>query len=219
MANCPTTYLPIWEKRSSESSFKNQAYFLKKDTDFSPAKAAILGGGYAFFATLLQGTIISSMEQIPWNIGSLLPVGIYEGMPIFQIIITILILGVVVPIGEEYLFRGIGFRESKRLFSPLAAIILSAIPFTLAHMGGINIYHAGFLGILLAALYYYTGNIRYPIIAHITNNIFAQLIQANQALYWIILALAALCFILSIKYLMEFKNYKSHPEFDIVSED
>lgn len=209
----PLIYL-FAKKRYKTSSFNKYPYILRKDSGHSLGKAVVIGAGYALFAIILQGTVLSIIQKTPLSFSSLLPIGIFDGLSGLEIFINMLIFAVVVPIGEEYLFRGVVFRETKRLFRPATAIILSAIPFTLAHIGGVNIFHAGFLGILLSILYYYTGDIRFPIIAHITNNILAQLVQTNQALYWIVLTISAICFILGIKYLKDIVKSKPDPAFD-----
>src|SRR5690554_4442761 len=88
-----------------------------------------------------------------------------------ELVAGILVIGVLAGIGEEYLFRGIlqpklnGYSGNAHARIWLSAFIFSAIHFQFY----------GFLSRLMLVdlfgyLYYYSGSLVYPIIAHILNN-------------------------------------------------
>ncbi|GAA4765474.1 CPBP family intramembrane glutamic endopeptidase [Actinomycetospora chibensis] len=84
--------------------------------------------------------------------------------------LVVLIGGLVVPLGEELLFRGVGYGVLRRL-GQVVAVVLSAGVFALAH--GLNVVFAAalLLGVVNAVLYERTGSIWPPVAAHATFNL------------------------------------------------
>lgn len=85
----------------------------------------------------------------------------------FSMIIT---TGILAPILEEYLFRGIVYNELKTFNSKKLALVLTTIVFALMHRELSQIIYATLIGIYLIYLYIKTNDIKLPIIAHITIN-------------------------------------------------
>lgn len=85
--------------------------------------------------------------------------------------IGILVLCIIAPIAEEYLFRGVVMRKMLRWnISPWYAIIGSSIMFGLTHINPAQIPGAIILGIVMAWMCYRTKSLIPGIIIHITNN-------------------------------------------------
>ena len=85
--------------------------------------------------------------------------------------IGILVLCIIAPIAEEYLFRGLMMRKMlKWNISPWYAIIGSSIMFGLIHLNPAQIPGAIILGIFMAWMCYRTRSLIPGIIIHITNN-------------------------------------------------
>ena len=85
--------------------------------------------------------------------------------------IGILVLCIIAPIAEEYLFRGLMMRKMLRWnISPWYAIIASSIMFGLIHINPAQIPGAIILGIVMAWMCYRTRSLIPGIIIHITNN-------------------------------------------------
>ena len=85
--------------------------------------------------------------------------------------IGILVLCIIAPIAEEYLFRGLMMRKMLRWnISPWYAIIASSIMFGLIHLNPAQIPGAIILGIVMAWMCYRTKSLIPGIIIHITNN-------------------------------------------------
>jgi len=84
-------------------------------------------------------------------------------------------ISLVVPIIEELCFReailGGMLRNGIR---PWAAILLSALLFGLIHVNPCQIFFAGIVGVILAIVYYKSGNIILSTILHVINNTFAS---------------------------------------------
>lgn len=84
--------------------------------------------------------------------------------------LVVLVGGLVVPLGEELLFRGLAYGVLRRLGRVLA-VVLSAGIFAIAH--GLNVVFAAafLLGVVNALLYERTGSIWPPVAAHATFNL------------------------------------------------
>lgn len=82
-------------------------------------------------------------------------------------IVCISILG---PVLEEMLFRGAITKVSLQKYSPVTAILLSALIFGVFHINPAQVVGAALSGILFAWLYYKTGSIIPGILIHILNN-------------------------------------------------
>ncbi|KAA6345306.1 hypothetical protein EZS27_007119 [termite gut metagenome] len=82
-------------------------------------------------------------------------------------IVLIALLG---PVFEEILFRGAITKALLKQYSPLKAIIISALIFGIIHWNPVQIVGGGFFGLLLAWIYYRTGSLLPGIFVHIINN-------------------------------------------------
>ncbi len=83
------------------------------------------------------------------------------------------LVGVVVPIGEEVFFRGLTYGALRWLMNRHSAVMLSALFFAGAHLQPVAILPILILGVILAYLYDYTGSLVPGMIAHAVNNLAA----------------------------------------------
>lgn len=88
-----------------------------------------------------------------------------------DLIVMLFIIAVLPAIGEELFFRGV----IQRLFiqitkRPWTGIIVTAIIFSAAHLQFLGFFPRVVLGIVLGALYWYSGSLWPGIIAHFINN-------------------------------------------------
>lgn len=90
--------------------------------------------------------------------------------------IMILSEGIVGPIIEEYLFRGIVYHKLKELYPKKNAMVLCTIIFALFHGNLIKIIFAAFLGTLLILLYERYQDIKVPIVFHVIVNLVSLLL-------------------------------------------
>ena len=93
-------------------------------------------------------------------------------------------LGLIVPIVEELLFRGVIFRRLRREFGRKAAVGISALIFGLIHGNLVQFIYAFILGALFAYLYELLGIIWVPICLHITANLVAIMKTEHEILTW-----------------------------------
>jgi len=81
-------------------------------------------------------------------------------------------------VGEELIFRGIVQRGLHRQFGNAhVAIWVAAIVFSAIHMQFFGFVPRMLMGVAMGYLFYWSGNLWYPVIAHFTNNALAVVIS------------------------------------------
>lgn len=78
---------------------------------------------------------------------------------------------VVAPILEEVIFRGLVYRSLNKIKAGWFSVLVSAVVFGVYHMNAAQAVFATGLGIVAAIVYAKTGNLLYPILVHMTNNL------------------------------------------------
>jgi membrane protease YdiL (CAAX protease family) len=87
-----------------------------------------------------------------------------------------IVIAVLPGIGEELVFRGMLQPELQRATGNIhAAIWISAIMFSAIHLQFFGFIPRVLLGVLFGYLYYWSGNIAIPMLAHFVNNGFSVL--------------------------------------------
>lgn len=87
-------------------------------------------------------------------------------------IVNILMIAIIPAFGEEFFFRGILQKLFGRWFkSGHLAVILASILFSALHFQFYGFIPRFILGLIFGYLYLWSGNLWYPIIAHLFNNI------------------------------------------------
>ena len=85
-------------------------------------------------------------------------------------LLSLLGAGILVPVFEEFLFRGLVFGELKKITNVKAALILQAVIFGIYHMNLIQGSYAFIIALALGFLYYKSGSLLAPFLLHITIN-------------------------------------------------
>lgn len=92
--------------------------------------------------------------------------------------VVIVATGIIGPILEEFLFRGIVYNKFLKIFKENTAFYLSILVFAIFHTGGIfQILFAAIIGYFLTYIYRKYHDIRLSIIAHIIVNITSVVIS------------------------------------------
>lgn len=98
--------------------------------------------------------------------------------------VQILCVGIIIPIMEEYIFRGVIYKRMRRYATARRAIFSSAIFFGLYHGNSVQMIYGTLCGLLLAYLYEKFGSIKAPILAHMLMNIVACLLTDVNGFTW-----------------------------------
>lgn len=104
-------------------------------------------------------------------------------MPVFRLLrefrapgdvaMLAVLVGIVVPIGEEIFFRGLTYGALRRRLGRHLAVLASAAFFAAAHLQIVEFLPILILGLILAYLYEFTGSLVPGMIAHAVNNLAA----------------------------------------------
>ncbi|WP_194975689.1 CPBP family intramembrane glutamic endopeptidase [Aquiflexum lacus] len=99
-----------------------------------------------------------------------------------EFLMGLLVIGVLAGLGEEFLFRGV-LQPKLQFYTGNAhvGIWLAAFIFSAIHLQFYGLFPRMLLGAIFGYLYYYSGSLLYPIIAHILNNAFTvMLVYLNK---------------------------------------
>lgn len=100
-----------------------------------------------------------------------------EALLAAQILIQLLGLGMLVPLAEELVFRGLIYTRMKRFFPVKLSIFFSALLFAVYHGNPIQIIFAFPMALALAIVYERGGSLIFPILVHAGSNLTAILIN------------------------------------------
>ena len=143
------------------------------------------------FLFLLSGTVESSeayQEVAQAQYAAWFPIGLIS-------------FGLITPIAEELLFRGVIFGCIKRYMKLSAAMLVSSIFFALYHGNSVQALYAVVLGYLMAYAYEYFGDFRIAVAVHILANVLSYVLSyipavsalANWPVCIVALAIGAAC--------------------------
>ncbi|NMA24419.1 MAG: CPBP family intramembrane metalloprotease [Clostridiales bacterium] len=127
---------------------------------------------------------------------------------------SLLAVGIVGPIFEELLYRGLIFGELRKITKVRIALVIQAVPFGAMHLDVIQGSYAVIIGILLGYVYYRSNSIIAPIIVHISINassvIMAHFLTGTELDQWtaVIMAAGALLFLATGAFILSSRNFK-----------
>ncbi len=98
--------------------------------------------------------------------------------------VQILCLGLIVPITEEYVFRGLIYRRMRQTMSVTRAVITSALFFGIYHGNSVQMIYGSLCGLLLAYLYEKYGSMKAPVLAHMFMNIVSCVLTGVDGFTW-----------------------------------
>ena len=100
----------------------------------------------------------------------------------FPVWAGILLYGIVSPLAEEMVFRGIVFNRLKRFFGKGTAIIGLALIFGLYHGNMVQALYGFILGLLMAFFYEHYGSFIVPVLLHSAANVCVYVVSGNAVL-------------------------------------
>lgn len=133
---------------------------------------ALTGIGFSLFLNTFL-TLIKIDEIFPDNISEQLSELIFSNL-----FLVTLAVGIVVPIYEEILFRGMIFKEIKGTINLWGALVLQGLLFGLFHGNMLQFSYTFPAGIALGIIYLKYRSIWAPILVHLTWNLTSVLMSA-----------------------------------------
>lgn len=100
--------------------------------------------------------------------------------------VQILCVGIIIPIMEELIFRGLLFQRLKESMPAMHAVVYSAIFFGLYHGNLVQMIYGAVCGLLLAYVYEKFGSLKAPICMHILMNITSCVVTEINGFLWML---------------------------------
>jgi membrane protease YdiL (CAAX protease family) len=97
--------------------------------------------------------------------------GALSSLPGWGMAVAVLVIAVLVPIGEELLFRGFAYTALKRRLGVPGGVVVSALVFAVLHASPADFAALFAVGVALAWVYEWRGTLLAPILAHALNNL------------------------------------------------
>ncbi len=129
-------------------------------------------------------------------------------------ILSLISVGIIAPVFEEILFRGLIFGELRKITKVKLALVLQALLFGIYHFNVVQGVYAFLLGLVIGFVYYRSNSIIAPILMHISINslsvILTQLIGMQQLEQWgvVILVASVALFFLTGAFILTSKSFK-----------
>ena len=162
-----------------------------------------------YFYLIILGVILSLMYNVfAYYLNFALKTSLFDNNS--NIAVTLLSTGILGPIIEELIFRGIIYNELKSKYSNMKSILIRTIFFAIIHINIIQILYALIIGFILIFVYEKYNNIKAPIILHMASNITTTLflpllIKNNLIINYGIFIFSLILLIILKKYTKLFK--------------
>jgi hypothetical protein len=140
-----------------------------RHTDFRFALCCLLGGGVL---NLLWSGILNALQ-----IGTYFSNETQEQLLAGAFVLQLVGLGVLVPLSEELIFRGLIYQRMKRLLPWWASAVLASAIFALYHGNPIQIIFAFPMALALIWTLEHGHSLRYPVLFHMGANLTAVLLN------------------------------------------
>ncbi|MGO5051228.1 lysostaphin resistance A-like protein [Lachnospiraceae bacterium LCP25S3_G4] len=108
-----------------------------------------------------------------------------EGFYSASFLLQVVGIGIIVPITEEMLFRGVLYNRLTGMMTKKNAMLMSAVFFGVYHGNVVQAIYGGILGYILVYLYQKYGSIYAPILGHIVMNLISVTFTHYNVFQWI----------------------------------
>ena len=187
-----------YESQAALQAFMEQTmtFALSHSTEITSAAAILTLPFYIYMMRKDERyrKLFTVPEPDPWKVPVwkyLFPaiLGITAGIALNNILILSNIssigLGVLIPILEECLYRGVIFRRLRDLMDAKKAILFSALIFAVVHGNIVQFLYAFVFGLILSYVYETFESIKAPIVLHCAANLCSVVLTACNGYGWI----------------------------------
>ncbi|MDU1313655.1 MAG: CPBP family intramembrane glutamic endopeptidase [Clostridium septicum] len=195
MASSIVTMLTLWIIFKCRKLNLKEEILLKKTKSCNIIGAIILG----FFAWIFNSSWVGFLQTLDqfkeaFNVMDQMLSGVGSG----NIFVAILVVGIIAPIAEEFIFRGVIYRALKKNMSIVSTIIIQAILFGIFHGNLIQGMYTIPLALVLGYVTYRTNSLLPAIMIHIVNNTAATVMPMFLTGVDITMPLVIILFILGL---------------------
>lgn len=99
--------------------------------------------------------------------------------------VQIICLGILTPLCEEMVFRGLMYKRLREYSGYVYAMLMTAFVFSFSHMNIVQTVYAFFMAVVFAFLYEKYGSVKAPVISHVTANTIAIFATEYSLFDWI----------------------------------
>ncbi len=99
--------------------------------------------------------------------------------------VQILCLGILVPVCEELVFRGLMYKRLREYSGFIVCMLYTAVVFSFMHVNIVQAVYAFFMAVVFAFVYEKYASVKAPVIAHIAANVTAVLATHFNLFDWI----------------------------------
>jgi len=100
--------------------------------------------------------------------------------------IQIICLGILTPLCEEMVFRGLMYKRLREYSGYVYAMLMSAFVFSFSHMNIVQTVYAFFMAVVFAFHYEKYGSVKAPVISHVTANTVAIFATEYKLFDWVL---------------------------------
>ncbi len=93
--------------------------------------------------------------------------------------VALIVYGIIGPIVEEIIFRGVIYNRMKANNKAITAVIVSALVFAVYHLNPVQGIYAFIMGCMIAGLYEVFGHFLVPVCVHVGCNVFVYLMSVS----------------------------------------
>lgn len=99
--------------------------------------------------------------------------------------VQVIVLGIIIPLTEELMFRGVLFKRYREQGSFLRAALYSSLLFSITHGNMVQLLYSFVLGMFLAYVYEKYGSFKAPAVLHITANMVSVILTNTGGFNWL----------------------------------
>ena len=99
--------------------------------------------------------------------------------------VQIVCLGILIPVCEEMVFRGLMYKRLREYAGFVGAMLYSAVVFSFMHINIVQAIYAFFMAVVFAFVYEKYDSVKAPVIAHVAANTAAVLATNYNLFDWI----------------------------------
>lgn len=134
----------------------------------------------------ILGNAVMIMLPVSWDSYDEISEAIYSP----SVTVQLICIGLIMPVAEELVFRGLGYDRMRSKIAAFPAAVLSAAFFGLFHGNMVQFIYAGLLGFFLAGAMEWYGTLAAPYILHMSANMMS-VVMSNTLLGGVIGAFAS----------------------------
>ena len=132
----------------------------------------------------------------------------------------VFVYGIITPITEEIVYRGVVYNRVRRYFNLPMALIFSSLLFGIAHGNRVQLVYGFLMGVVIGYIYERFGSFIYPVIFHCAANTAVYIVMTDERLKEIVagnagFAISAVCAVTAVALIATIKRKEAKPASEV----